>query len=45
MHNPEAECAEMMLNAKSPTKVAGECRQQTSHNNLDRSGSLQSTIS
>lgn len=45
LSDPEAEYAEMMLKARTPTKVVEECSQQTAHSNPDRSDSVRTTIS
>lgn len=46
LSDPEAEYAEMMLKARTPTRVVEECGQQTAaHSSPDRSDSVRTTIS
>uniref|UniRef100_A0ACD5ZBN8 Uncharacterized protein n=1 Tax=Avena sativa TaxID=4498 RepID=A0ACD5ZBN8_AVESA len=45
LSDPEAEYAEMMLKARTPTKVVEECSQERAHCNPDRSDSVRTTIS
>ncbi|KAF7097500.1 hypothetical protein CFC21_099311 [Triticum aestivum] len=46
LSDPEAEYAEMMLKARTPTRVVEECSQQAAaHSSPDRSDSVRTTIS